>query len=117
MQRRNTVSEKLSSIVEKMATSVLRNKDASPKAVTLALEMTHIAWNFADEDYREEPGYIHGIQEMGKSMSLLKKEFIDNDPEKLIEMLIKIKREDYPNDKRTIFSVEYRDGNVKINWR
>ncbi|NEX22312.1 hypothetical protein G3480_18720 [Thiorhodococcus mannitoliphagus] len=114
-KRRNTVPEKLSSIVKKMATSVLRKKDASPKAIAIALEMTHVAWNFADEDYMEEPGYIHGVREIEESMSSLKDEFIEDDAEKLIEKLIKHKRDKYPKDRRTIFLCEYKDGNIKVN--
>jgi len=48
-----------------MAKAILQKKDASPEAVSAALQAVHIAWNDADEeDYKEEPGYIHGLQEV-----------------------------------------------------
>ena len=114
---KNTMAKKLSDIAKKMATSVLRRKDASPEAVSIALQMTHIAWNYADEDYREEPGYIQGIQEIEKSILPVKEEFVMDDMEKLIERLMKHKRDHYPNDQRVIFSCDYQDGNVKVLWR
>jgi len=114
---KNTMAKKLSDIAKKMATSVLRRKNASPEAVSIALQMTHIAWNYADEDYREEPGYIQGIQEIEKSILPVKEEFVMDDMEKLIERLMKYKRDHYPNDQRVIFSCEYQDGNVKVLWR
>ncbi|MDZ7621656.1 MAG: hypothetical protein U5O69_04320 [Candidatus Competibacteraceae bacterium] len=111
------MAKKLSDIAKKMAASILRRKNASPEAVSIALQMTHIAWNYADEDYREEPGYIQGIQEIEKSILPVKEEFVMDDIEKLIERLMKHKRDYYPNDQRVIFSCEYQDGNVKVLWR
>jgi hypothetical protein len=111
------MAKKLSDIAKKMATSVLRRKNASPEAVSIALQMVHIAWNYADEDYREEPGYIQGIQEIEKSILPVKEEFVMDDMEKLIERLMKYKRGHYPNDQRVIFSCEYQEGSVKVLWR
>ena len=114
---KNTMAKKLSDIAKKMATSVLRRKNASPEAVSIALQMTHIAWNYAGEDYREEPGYIQGIQEIEKSILPVKEEFVMDDIEKLVERLMKHKRDHYQNDQRVIFSCEYQNGNVKVLWR
>ena len=111
------MAKKLSDIAKKMATSVLRRKNASPEAVSIALQMTHIAWNYAGEDYREEPGYIQGIQEIEKSILPVKEEFVMDDMEKLIERLMKHKRDHYPNDQRVIFSCDYQDGSVKVLWK
>jgi ABC-type Zn uptake system ZnuABC Zn-binding protein ZnuA len=114
---KNTMTKKLSDIAKKMAASILRRKNASPEAVSIALQMVHIAWNYAGEDYREEPGYIHGIQEIEKSILSVKEEFVMDDLEKLIERLMKHKSDHYPNDQRVIFSCGYQDGNVKVLWR
>jgi hypothetical protein len=111
------VQKKLSEIAKKMATSLLRKKDASSEAVSIALQMTHIAWNFADEDCMDDPGYIQGIQEINKLMPPVKKEFITDDVKKLIGRLVEYKKKHHPSDKRTIFSCEYKDGNVKVTWR
>jgi hypothetical protein len=107
------MSRKLSDIAKKMATGVLRRKNASPEAVSITLQMTHIAWNYTDEDYREEPGCIQGVQEIEKSILPVKEEFVTDD----IKKLMKHKSDHYPNDQRAIFSCEYQDGNVKVLWR
>ena len=54
------------------------------------------ALNYADEDCREEPGYIQGIQEIEKSILPVKEEFVMDDMEKLIERLMKHKRDHLP---------------------
>jgi hypothetical protein len=111
------VRKKLSEITKKMAESILKKKNASPEAISLALELTHIAWNYADEDYRDEPGYIYGLQQIEKTMPLVGEEFVIQDCEELAERLIKYKRRYFPDDKRTIFSCRYEKGNVKVTWR
>jgi uncharacterized protein YcbK (DUF882 family) len=111
------VPKKLSEIAKKMATSILRKKDASAEAISIALQMTHIAWNYADEEYKDEPGYVQGIQELNKLMRPIKKEFIMDDAESLIDTLMKYKKKHHQSDKRAIFFCEYRDGNVKVTWR
>lgn len=100
-----------------MAMTVLDNKNASPDAVSVALQITHIAWNYADEDYKDEPGYIYGIEDINKLITAVKEEFVIQDVEQLIERLMEYKREQFPNDKRTIFSCKYENGNVKVTWR
>lgn len=100
-----------------MADSILRNKNASPQAVSVALQITHIAWNFAHEEYKEEPGYIYGINEIQELMSSVKDEFVMQNAEELSEKLMKYKQKHFPNDKRSIFTCEYVKGNVKVTWR
>jgi hypothetical protein len=112
-----TVPKKLSEIAKKMAMTVLGNKNASPDAISIALQITHIAWNYADEDYKDEPGYIYGIQDINKLILPVKKEFVIQDVEQLIERLMEYKRKHFPNDKRTIFSCKHEKGNVKVTWR
>lgn len=113
----STVPKKLSEIVKKMATIILRKKDASDEAISIALQMTHIAWNYADEEYRDEPGYIQGIQELNQLIPPVKKEFITDNAESLIDTLMKYKKKHHRGDKRAIFFCEYKGGNVKVTWR
>ena len=108
--------KKLSEIAKKMATSILRNKEPSPEALSIALEMTHIAWNYADVDYKKEPGYVHGVQEIHKMIPPVKNEFVMDGVERLIDRLMKYKKKHYRGDKRTIFSVEHDDDKIKVAW-
>jgi hypothetical protein len=108
--------KKLSAIAKKMAASVLQGKDPSPEAVAVALRMVHLAWNFADEDYDDEPGYRFGLRETEQAIAAVKHEFIEGDAQSLVEMLMKHKRKHYPKDKRAIFSCEYQNGNVRVTW-
>ena len=110
--------QKLSEIAIKMAKAILQKKDASPDAVSTALKVVHIAWNYADEeDYKDEPGYIYGLQEVNGMMGPIKKELITDNAEDLVERLIKFKKKNYRNDKRTIFSCTYENGNVRVIGR
>jgi hypothetical protein len=112
------VPQKLSEIAIKMAKAILQKKDASPDAVSTALQVVHIAWNYADEeDYKNEPGYIYGLQEVNGLMGPIKKELITDNAEDLVERLIKFKKNNYRNDKRTIFSCTYENGNVRVTGR
>lgn len=108
---------KLSEIAIKMAKSILHKKDASPEAVSIALQIFHIAWNYADEDYKDEPGYIQGIEEINALMSPIRREFITDDAESLIGRLMEYKQKHYKNDTRTIFSCEYKNGSVRVAGR
>ena len=110
--------QKLSEIAIKMAKAVLQKKDASPEAISTALQVVHIAWNYADEeDYRDEPGYTHGLQEINEMMAPIKKELVTDNAEDLVERLIKFKKKSFRNDKRTIFSCPYENGNVRVTGR
>lgn len=111
------MTKNLSEIAKRMAESILNNKNTSPQALSVALDITHIAWNYADEDYKDDPGYIYGIQEINKLMPSVKEEFIIGNGKELIESLMRHKRRHFPNDKRTIFSCKYEKGNVKVTWR
>lgn len=111
-----TVKEKLSKIVKDMADSILK-KHASSQAISIALQITHIAWNFAHEVYREEPGYIYGINEVAESMYSIKDEFVLQDVDQLAERLMKYKIKHHRNDKRTIFTCEFINGNIKVTWK
>ncbi|NCC62363.1 MAG: hypothetical protein EOM12_15800 [Verrucomicrobiae bacterium] len=110
--------QKLSEIAIKMAKAILQKEDASPEAVSTALQVVHIAWNYADEeDYKDEPGCIHGLQEVNGMMPPIKKELITDYAEDLIEIPIKFKKKNYRNDKRTIFSCTYENGSVRVTGR
>lgn len=108
--------KKLSEIAKSMAESILV-KNASPKAIPVALQFVHIAWNFADEDYMNEPGYMHGLQEMKELILPVRKQFVIQDCEKIIEKLIEHKKKYYSDDTRLIFSCKYEKGNVKVVWK
>ena len=91
-----------------MAKAILQKKDASPEAVSAALQAVHIAWNDADEeDYKEEPGYIHGLQEVDGMIAPIKKALITDNENDLVES-IKCKKKNYRTDKRSIFLVHTR---------
>lgn len=100
-----------------MAESILKKKNASPEAISVALQLTHIAWNYADEDYRNEPGYIYELQEIETIIPSIKEEFVIQNCEELVEKLIEYKQRYFSSDKRTIFSCKYEKGNVKIAWK
>ena len=110
------MTKKLSDIVKKMAMTVLVKKKASPNAVYVALQLTHIAWNYADEDYMDEPGYIFRMEDINKMILPVKDEFVKPNVKQMLESLMEYKRKHYPKDKRTIFSCKYEKGNVKITW-
>ena len=110
--------QKLSEIAIKMAKAILQKKDASPEAVSTALQVVHIAWNYADEeDYKDEPGSIHGLQEVNRMMTPIKRELVTDNAEDLVERLIEFKKINYRNDKRTMFSCTYENGNVRVRGR
>ncbi len=101
-----------------MAESILKKKNASSEAVSTALLVVHIAWNYADEeDYKDELGYIHGLQEINQMIAPIKKEFIIDDAEGLVDRLMKYKEKYYKNDKRVIFSCAYENGKVRCIGR
>jgi hypothetical protein len=110
--------KKLSEIAIRMAKTILQGRNASPEAISTALQVVHIAWNYADEeDYKDEPGYIYGLQEVDRMIVPIKKEFIAGNAEALVDRLMKFKKKNYRNDKRVLFSCTYENGNVKVTGR
>ena len=99
-----------------MAESTLM-KNASPEAISVALQLVHIAWNYAGEDCRNEHGYIYGLQEIEKIIHPIYNEFAINNCEKIVENLIEYKQKYFSSDRRIIYSCEYEKGNVKITWK
>jgi len=111
------VEQQLSEIAKNMADSILVNKNASPQAISVALQVAHIAWNFVHEEYEEEPGYINGVVEIQEAMRSVKSDFVTQDAADLIERLMKYKLRHHPNDKRAIFACQYEKGKVMVTWR
>ena len=108
---------KMSAIVKEMAQQILLRDNASREAIDVAINIVHIAWNFAHEDKDDEPGYIYGIKEMQERIGAVKNEFISDNVEELTEKLMRYKLKKHPNDKRTIFTCEFKNGNIKVTSR
>ncbi len=106
----------MSAIVIKMAKQILLRDNASREAIDVAINIVHIAWNFAHEE-KDEPGYIYGIKEMNERIGSVKNEFISDNVEELTEKLMHYKLKKHPSDKRTIFTCEFKNGNIKVTSR
>jgi hypothetical protein len=68
--------KKLSGIVKEMAQQILCRKDSSQEAIGVAINIVHIAWNFAHEEYKDEPGYTFGIKEIKERIGLVLLPFV-----------------------------------------
>ncbi len=108
---------KMSAIVKEMAQQILLRDNSSRNAIDVAINIVHIAWNFAGEDKDDDPGYIYGIKEMNERIVSVKNEFISDNVEGLTEKLMRYKLKKYPNDKRIIFTCEFKNGNIKVTSR
>jgi len=104
----------LSNIVIEMAQKILCKKDSSPVAIDVAVNIAHIAWNFAHEKYKDEPGYIFSVKELQDRIGSANNELISEDVEKMTKILMIYKLENYPNDRRNIILCEVKNGNVCV---
>ena len=109
--------KKLSEIAKELAKVILRKRNASPEAVGLALKLVQLAWNLAHDDYKEEPAYTYGIEEIQRLLSPVAKELMSENAEYLTEVLMKYKLKHYASDRRLIFSCKLDNGSVKVIWR
>jgi hypothetical protein len=83
--------KKLSGIVKEMAQQILCRKDSSLEAIGVAIKIVHIAWNFAHEEYKDEPGYTFGIKEIQERIGSVKNELISDNVEGMAEKLMAYK--------------------------
>ena len=95
---------KMDAIVKEMAQQILLRDNSSRNAIDVAINIVHIAWNFAGEDKDDDPGYIYGIKEMNERIVSVKNEFISDNVEGLTEKIMRYKLKKYTNDKRIIFT-------------
>jgi hypothetical protein len=109
--------KKLSGIVKEMAQQILCRKDSSLEAIGVAIKIVHIAWNFAHEEYKDEPGYTFGIKEIQERIGSVKNELISDNVEGMAEKLMAYKLKNYRTDKRIIFICEFKNRNVRVSWR
>jgi hypothetical protein len=106
--------KKLTDIVIKMAQQILNEKNPSPIAIGIAVNIVHIAWNFAHKNYKDEPGYIFSVKEVQEQISSTNNDLISDDAEKMTKLLMLYKLENYPNDKRNIVICEVKNGEVCV---
>jgi hypothetical protein len=104
----------LSNIVIEMAQQILCKSDSSPSAIDVAVNIVHIAWNFAHKKYKDEPGYIFSVKEIQERIGSAKNELISEDVEKMTKILMIYKLENYPNDRRNIILCEIKNGNICV---
>jgi hypothetical protein len=104
----------LSNIVIEMAQQILCNKNPSPTAIDIAVNIVHIAWNFAHEKYKDEPGYIFSVKEIQERMGSANNELISEDVEKMTKTLMLYKLKNYPKDKRNIVLCNVKNGEVCV---
>ncbi len=108
--------KKLSNIVIKMAQQILCKKNPSPAAIDVAVNIVHIAWNFAHEKYKDEPGYIFSVKEIQERIDSANNEFISGDVEEMTKILMLYKLKNYPNDKRNIVLCDFKNGEVRVTF-
>ena len=106
----------LSNIVIEMAQQILCKKDSSPVAIDVAANIAHIAWNFAHEKYKDEPGYIFSVKELQERIGSANNELISEDVEKMTKILMIYKLKNHPNDRRNIVLCEVKNGNVCVTF-
>ena len=61
----------MSAIVKEMAQQILLRDNSSREAIDVAINIVHIAWNFAHEE-KDEPSYTYGIKEMQERIDSVK---------------------------------------------
>jgi len=98
----------MSEIVKKMAEEILiHGEDAPFQAQRIALLLVNYAWNqaigFATSDVRM---WKREIAKAKRKMPDLWDEFVDSDPDVLIDKLVQRKLETHPNDERLIVGVQ-----------
>jgi len=108
--------KKLSNIVIEMAQQILGKKNPSSAAIDVAVNMVHIAWNFAHEKYQDEPGYIFSVKEIQERMGSANNELISEDAEEMTKILMLYKLKKYPNDRRNIVLCEVKNGDVCVTF-
>ncbi|MFI3198313.1 MAG: hypothetical protein QX196_08340 [Methylococcaceae bacterium] len=108
--------KKLSNIVIEMAQQILGKKNPSSAAIDVAVNMVHIAWNFAHEKYQDEPGYIFSVKEIQERMGSANNELISENAAEMTKILMLYKLEHYPNDKRNIVLCEVKNGEVLVTF-
>jgi hypothetical protein len=108
------MKKNLSDIVIKMANQIICEKNPSPTAIGIAVNIVHIAWNFAHQNYKEEPGYIFSVKEIQEQISSTNNDLISDDAEKMTKLLMLYKLKNYPNDKRNIVVCEIKNGDVCV---
>lgn len=106
----------LSNIIKEMVQQILCKKDSSQAAIDIAVNIAHIAWNFAHEKYKDDPGYIFSVKEIQKRIGSVNSELISEDVEKMTKILMIYKLKNYPNDRRNIVICEVKNGNVCVTF-
>ena len=104
----------LSNIVLEMAQQILCKNNSSPAAIDVAVNIVHIAWNFAHEKYKDEPGYNFSVKEIQERIGSANNELISEDAEEMTKILMLYKLKKYPNDRRNIVLCEVKNGDVRV---
>jgi len=106
----------LSNIVIEMAKQILGKNNPSPAAIDVAVNMVHIAWNFAHEKYKDEPGYMFSVKEVQERMGSANNELISENAAEMTKILMLYKLKNYPNDKRNIVLCDFKNGEVRVTF-
>ncbi len=104
----------LGNIVIEMAKQILSEKNHSPVTLDIAVNIVHIAWNFAHKNYNDEPGYMHSVKEIQGRISSANNELISDDVGEMTKILMIYKLKTYPKDKRNIVICEVKNGDICV---
>ena len=111
--------QKLSAMIERMATRLLRNPDVIPSepATVAALTLAGAAWNSALGDNVMRDQHRKLVDHIDWGGAIPWAELRSNNTDQLVAELAEYKREHYPADLRRIVATELTpDGNVRVHW-
>ena len=111
--------QKLSVIIEGMATRLLKNPDAIPSgpATVAALALAGAAWNSALGDNAMRDQHRDLVVHIDWGAAIPWAELRSNNSDQLVAELVEYKRERYPADLRRIVATELTpDGNIRVHW-
>lgn len=110
---------KLSAKLLDLAKTLLRSAEsvASPEAAHAALLFAHVAWNksLGNLDALRQYGTV--LSEFEESNPALWNEFKETDHDSIIQSLVLLKQQRYPEDSRLIVVCGMRPGKVHVEWQ
>ena len=110
---------KLSAKLLDLAKTLLRFPDSVPssEAAHAALLFVHVAWNKSLGNLDALTQYRTSFSEFEDSNPALWNEFKDTDHDSIIQSLVLLKQQRYPQDKRVIVVCGMRPGRIHVEWQ
>jgi len=110
--------QKLSEIMKDMSEQLFRNPDGLPssEAAHVALMFANIAWNETVGLIHARDGYRLVWEVIEAENPELWSEFKSNDVDGMIDELVRVKQQHYPDDQRRILSCGIPDGKIRVEW-